>query len=499
MKPLSFAVLGTALLAALPALAQDLRIGLQDDPDVLDPHRARTFVGRIVFTSLCDKLVDITPDLKIVPQLATAWTLSDDQKTLTFKLRTGARFHDGTPIDAPAVKANIDRALTLPDSLRKSEISSVTAVDVVDPATVALRLSKPDAGLLSQFTDRAGMMMSPASFKGDEAGRKPVCSGPYKFVERIQNDRIVLERFADYWDKDSYHFDRVVFTPIPDSTVRLANLQSGDFSLIERVAPSDFPAVEGDKNLKLASVTGLGYQAVEVNIANGARGETPLGKDKRLRQALDLAIDRDAISQVVGMGALEPARQAFPPASFAYNPAFGNKPRDVAKAQALVKAAGMTRVPVEITYGNNTLMQQVFELVQAMAGEAGFDVTLRPTEFAALQSTLKGGGFQVGQSGWSGRVDPDGNIHQYMTCEGGLNDAKYCNKEVDTLLNQARVVADEAQRKALYDKAQAILQDEMPVIYLFYQPWPFAHSAKLKGFTAYPDGMIRLKDVKLER
>ena len=119
------------------------------------------------------------------------------------------------------------------------------------------------------------MMMSPASLKGDEAGRKPVCSGPYKFVERIQNDRIVLERFADYWDKDSYHFDRVVFTPIPDSTVRLANLQSGDFNLIERVAPSDFAAVEGDAKLKLASVTGLGYQAVEVNIANGARGDTP--------------------------------------------------------------------------------------------------------------------------------------------------------------------------------------------------------------------------------
>ncbi|TKT69688.1 ABC transporter substrate-binding protein [Aquamicrobium sp. LC103] len=496
MKKLVTAALGALLLATASASAADLRIALQDDPDVLDPHRARTFVGRIVFTSLCDKLVDIDEKLNIIPQIATEWSWNDDGTLLTMKLREGATFHDGAPIDAAAVKANLDRARTDAESLRKSEIASISEIAVVDATTLTIKLSQPDAALLAQLTDRAGMLMSPASFEGD-TGQRPVCSGPYKFVERVQNDRIVLEKFAEHWNADKYQFDRVTFVPIPDATVRLANLRAGDVDMIERVAPSDLATVEGDASIKLASVTGLGYQAIEVNIANGAKADNPLGKDKRLRQALDLAIDRDVLNQVVGAGTYQPALQAFPPASFAYNEEIGSRGRDVERAKALIAETGQERVAFELTYGNNTIMQQVFELVQAMGAEVGFDISLRPTEFAALQSVLQSGDFQVGQSGWSGRVDPDGNIHQYVTCEGGLNDAKYCNEEIDRLLNEARTVTDQAARKKLYDEAQAILQEDMPVIYLFYLPWPFAHKAGLEGFRAYPDGMIRLADVTL--
>ena len=495
MRRLATMTLG-AMLMATAASAADLTIALQDDPDVLDPHRARTFVGRIVFTSLCDKLVDIDENLAIVPAIATEWSWNDDNTVLTMKLRDGATFHDGATIDAEAVKANLDRARTDGESLRKSELASVSDVKVVDDMTVELTLSKPDAGLLSQLTDRAGMLMSPASFDGNP-GQNPVCSGPYKFVDRVQNDRIVLEKFADYWNADAYAFDKLTFVPIPDATVRLANLRSGDVDIIERVAPSDLQTVESDPSIKLASVTGLGFQAIEVNIGNGARADNPLGKDKRVRQALDLAIDRDVINEVVGAGTYQPAFQAFPPASFAYDKDIGTKGRDVEAAKALLAEAGHERVAFELTFGNNTVMQQVFELVQAMGSEAGFDITLRPTEFAALQSALKAGDFEVGQSGWSGRVDPDGNIHQYVTCEGSLNDAKYCNEEVDRLLNEARSINDEAQRKALYDQAQVILRDEMPIVYLFYLPWPFVHKASIEGFTAYPDGMIRLAGVTM--
>ncbi|WP_048647344.1 ABC transporter substrate-binding protein [Nitratireductor soli] len=494
MNVLKTLVLGAALLASTSVMAADLRIGLQDDPDVLDPHRARTFVGRIVFTSLCDKLVDINEKLDIVPRIATEWSWSDDGTVLTMKLREGATFHDGTPIDAAAVKANLDRARTDSESLRKSELKSIADIAVADASTLTITLSGPDAGLLAQLTDRAGMLMSPASFD-NEPGQNPVCSGPYKFVERVQNDRIVLEKFPEYWNADQYHFDRVTFVPMPDTTVRLANLRAGDVDIIERVAPSDLETVKGDAAITLASVTGLGYQAIEVNVANGAKADNPLGKDKRLRQALNLAIDRDVINQVVGAGTYQPAHQPFPPASFAYNEEIGSRSRDIERAKALVKEAGFDRVPFELTFGNNTIMQQVFELVQAMAAEAGFDISLRPTEFAALQSVLKSGEFEVGQSGWSGRVDPDGNIHQYVSCQGGLNDAKYCNEEVDRLLNEARTRSDPATRVKLYDQAQAILQEDMPVIYLFYLPWPFAHKATLEGFTAYPDGMIRLEGV----
>lgn len=493
----------TFLVAALMAgtaghaFAQSptLRIGLQEDPDALDPHRARTFVGRMVFTSLCDKLVDVAPDLSIVPQLATEWSWNDDATVLTFQLRDDATFQDGTPFDAQAAKANLDRAMTLPDSLRKSELASVTDVEVIDQFTLAVTVGEPDATLLSQLSDRAGMMLSPAAF--DDFANNPVCSGPYSFVERVQNDRIVLERYAEHWDADSYHFDRLVFLPITDTTVRLANLQSGDIQLLERLAPSDIAAVEGDPNVEFLQEAGTGYVSLRINVANGGRAETPFGQDARVRKAFELSIDRDVINEVVGFGTYAPAQQPFPPSSQFYSEDFPVTTRDVEAAKALLAEAGHERVPVELVFGNTTTTQQISELIQAMAAEAGFDVTLRPTEFAAMQQEMTSGNFQISQIGWSGRIDPDGNIHHFVTCEGSLNDGAYCNEEVDRLLDEARRTTDLEARVDLYTQAQAILQEDVPQINLYYQPRAFGVSAKLEGFTAHPDGMIRLKDVRL--
>jgi peptide/nickel transport system substrate-binding protein len=162
-------LMGSVLVAAEAAAVQTLRIGLADDPDVLDPTQGRTYVGRIVFAALCDKLVDIGPELEIVPQLATEWQWADGNKALVLKLRTGVKFQDGEPLDAAAVKFNIERHLTMPGSNRKSEISAVTGVEIVDDHTVKLVLSAPFAPLLAQLTDRAGMMVSP---KAARAARK---------------------------------------------------------------------------------------------------------------------------------------------------------------------------------------------------------------------------------------------------------------------------------------------------------------------------------------
>ncbi|WP_243370700.1 ABC transporter substrate-binding protein [Microvirga solisilvae] len=497
MKKRLLLALAAGLLASTAASAQNLRIGLNEDPDVLDPHRARTFVGRIVFTSLCNKLVDITPDLKFTPELATEWSWSDDGKALTFKLRPGVTFHDGEKMDAAAVKANIDRARTLPDSLRKSELTSVESVDVVDDLTVKVNLSRPDATLLSQLSDRAGMILSPKAFASADFGQKPICSGPYKFVERVQNDRIVLERFKEHWDAKNYNFERIVFQPIPDTTVRLANLKSGNLDMLERLAPSDVPAAKSDANLVFAPVTGIGYQGITINTNNGDRAKMPLGQDKRVRQALELSIDRNVINEVVGAGIYPPAGQPFPEASPYNNPKFAAGKRDVEKAKKLLKEAGVEKVKFELTFGTSTTTQQIAEIIQAMAAEAGFEISLRPTEFAAMQKEAQAGNFDANIIGWSGRVDPDGNIHAFATCKGALNDGRYCNADVDKLLNEARSINDEGKRKQLYDSAQAILKEDLPIIYTYYQPWPFVLSKKMQGFKPYPDGMIRLKGVKL--
>ncbi len=489
-----------SLSVVCAADATILRIGLQDDPDLLDPHRARTYVGRIVFTALCDKLVDTTPDLKFIPRLATSWSLTDDKKALTFKLRPGVKFHDGEVFDAAAVKFNLDRARTLPESQRRSELASIDAVDVIDAETVTLKLKRPDAPLLAQLSDRAGMMISPkAAQSGKEFALAPVCSGPYKFIQRIQQDRIVLERFADYWDKAAFAFDRIVYFPIPDTTVRLSNLRAGSLDILERAAPSDLSTIVSDKNFNVMRVPGLSYTAIYINVANGERAKAnPFAKDARVRQALDLAIDRTVLNQVVFEGIFTPSNQPFPPVSAYYSKAIPAPLRNVEKAKALLKQAGVTApVQAELMAGNSNTTQQVAQLVQAMAAEAGFDLKVRATEYASLVKQQEQGNFELSLQAWSGRVDPDGNIHQFVTCKGSLNDGKYCNVEVDRLLNEARETGDQPERLPLYDAAQKQLNADLPVIYLFSEPRIFAMTSKLQGFVPHPDGMIRLDNVKL--
>ncbi len=486
------------VVLAFPAFAAELKIGLQDDPDVLDPAQSRTFVGRIVYTAMCDKLVDVSPDLKLVPQLATEWTWSDDGKQLTMKLREGVKFHDGTDFNADAVVATIERNLTLPESRRKSELASVEKIEATGPLEVKFTLKSADATLVAQLSDRAGMIVSPAAAKelGADFGSKPVCAGPFKFVERVQNDKIVLEKFADYWDKDNIFLDKVTYLPIPDSTVRLANLQSGDLDFVERLAPSDAGTAKADANLTYADVVNLGYMSMYINVGNGPRADNPLGKDKRLRQAFSLAIDREAIAKVAFEGTAVAGNQPFPPSSPWFNKSLPVLGRDVEKAKALMKEAGVDRLPVELGASNSPIVMQVMQMIQAMVSEAGFDVSLKTTEFATLLDEQTAGNYQAARTDWSGRVDPDGNIHQFVTCKGGINDTKYCNPEVDKLLDEARQSTDEAVRKQKYDAATAILNDELPIIYFGHQSWIWAFKKSVTGFVPSPDGMIRLVGVK---
>ncbi len=499
MKLLTVLASATLLtLPALPVMAQapsTLRIGLQEDPDMLDPHKARTFVGRIVFKGLCDKLIDITPDLKLVPRLATEWSFSTDGLTLTMKLRTDAKFHDGDAFTAEAAKANLERARTLPDSLRKSELASVDSIETPDASTIVMKLKRPDATLLAQLTDRAGMMLAPKSLAGDVAA-KPVCSGPYKFVERVQNDRIVLEKFKEHWEAANYNFDRVIYRSIPDTTVRLANLRAGELDMLERLAPTDVKSAKADKSLTVASIANLGYQGITINTGNGDAAKQPMGLDKRVRQALSLSIDRKVLSQVVFEGLYEPMVQPFNPGNPYVSADFPVPARDVAKAKALLKAAGAEKVAVELFVTNNPVDAQLGQVIQAMAQEAGIDVQIRSTEFASQLRDQQQGKFQMSRIGWSGRVDPDGNIHQFVTSKGSQNDGKYANPQVDKLLDEARTVYDVPARKKLYDAAQTILQDELPIVYLYNQTVFFALRSNIEGFVINPDGMIRLAGLK---
>src|SRR5216684_4261433 len=501
-KTLGLMALFLALGAAITGSAQaqsHLRIGLAEDPDVLDPTLARTYVGRIVFASICDKLFDIDEKLNIVPQLALSHETSADGKAVTIKLRPGMKFHDGEAFNAEAAKYSLDRHLTMKGSFRKPEIGSVDKVEIVDPMTIKLVLKEPFSPLIAQLTDRAGMMVSPkaAEAAGDKFGLHPVCAGPYKFVERVQQDRIVVEKFADYWDKDHVFIDKITYLPIVDGTVRLANLRAGSLDLIERVLATDIKTVRDDPNLKLSKAVSLGWFGVLINIANGPPADNPLGKDARVRQAFELSIDREALNQVVFNGEFVPGNQWVSPQNPYYQAKFAVPKRDLAQAKALMKEAGVTgRVPIDFLVSNTPETRAVAEVVQSMAAEAGFDLKLRVTEVATAQKQSEDGDFQVYMNNWSGRIDPDGNSVIYQACGAPMNMGHYCDKEVDILHEAARAATDPAARKAAYEKLTAKFLANGWIIYLYHPQYLIASTDRVEGFKPMPDGMLRVVGVR---
>jgi peptide/nickel transport system substrate-binding protein len=503
MNILRLPAIAAALLLSLGAAVQaqtTLRIGLAEDADVLDPSIARTYVGRIVFASFCDKLFDIDEKLNIVPQLALSHETSADGKEMTIKLRPGVKFHDGEPFDAEAAKFSLDRHLTLPTSFRKPELAALDHVDVVDPLTIKLVLKTPYSPLIAQLTDRAGMMVSPKAAKeaGEKFGLHPVCAGPYKFVERVQQDRIVFEQFADYWNKQNIFIDRVVFLPIVDATVRLANLKSGGLDLIERVLATDIKDVRADSRLKLSTALELGYMGLTLNIGND-KNKGGLSQSEKVRQALDLSIDREAINEVVFNGEFKPGNQWISPEHPYYQTAFPIPKRDIAKAKALLKESGVSRpVSVDVMVPKGAENEAVAQVIQSMAAEAGFDLKIRLIEFATSFKQAQAGEFQAFLIGWSGRIDPDGNSYVFLHTKAPQNDGVYSNPEADKAFEDARLISDPAKRKAIYEKATAsVLRDE-PIIYLYHRKLLIAHTTKLEGYRPMPDGLVRVVGLKLK-
>jgi peptide/nickel transport system substrate-binding protein len=492
---LAAAALGGSLLVGA-AQAATLRVGIQDDPDALDPALSGTYTGRFVFAALCDKLVDIAPDLSIVPQLAETWKLSDDKKAMTFTLKRGVKFHDGTEFNADAVKFNIERMTTMKDSRRKAELSSVASVDVLAPDQVRFNLKEPFAPLLSVLSDRAGMMVSPKAAAGENFAANPVCAGPYKFVERKARDLIRLEKFPEYWDAASYGYDAVTYYNIGDSTVRLARVRAGDLEVAERVAPTDLKTVRDDKNLKLHTAPGLAVSHLMVNVGSGEKANTPLGKDAKLRKAFELSIDRSVINRVAFNGEYTADNQMIPPSDPFYSKANPIPARDVAAAKALIAQAGMTTVPVELTFENALTDSRVAQIVQSMAKEAGFDVKLLPLETTSAIERYLNGNFEMYIGNWSGRGDPDPTLYAFFSCGGGQNVNKYCNRDLEGVLNAARSESDAAKRKALYEKATGMYLTDLPSIPIYHPNWFFAARSSVDGIKVYPDGLLRLKGVK---
>jgi len=499
------------LLASLAALAtyaptasaqspDILRIGIRDDPDILDPTFSRTYVGTVVMTALCDKLFDFDAKLNIVPVLASsyAWT---DSKTLLIRLRPDVQFQNGEKFDADAVKYTLERDLSANGSFRRSEIGAMDHVEVVDPLSVRVVMKQAFSPFVAILTDRAGMMLPPkaAEAGGKEFGLHPVCAGPFRFVERVAQDHITLERFPGYWDAGRIHYDRVIYRVIPDSSIRLANLQAGTLDLTE-IAPLDADTVKRDAKLSLVSVPSLGYGALTINTGNYPKADTPLGRDPRVRHAFELSLDRAALSQVVYAGQYQPNAQATSALIPLYVEEIAPPTRDVATARALLKEAGVaTPLAVPLIVYNTPQSVQAGEVIQSMAAEAGFAVQVNAMEFGTAIAAVQRGDYAMTLGGWSGLLDTDSNAWSFLHTGGALNRAIYSNPTVDELLDRARAVSNVAQRREAYAGVWQQESKDLPIIYLWTPRNIVGLSAKITGFSFRADGLLRLQDVQTQQ
>ena len=402
---------------------------------------------RIVFASLCDKLFDIDEKLE---HRAAAGARPRDLG------RRQDRHHQAPPRrEVPrrrAVRRRGRQVQPRPPPHHEGLVPQArarrrsTRVEVVDPLTIKLNLKQPFSPLLAQLTDRAGMMVSPkaAEAAGDKFGLKPVCAGPYKFVERVQQDRIVVEKFADYWNKDQVFIDKITYLPIVDGTVRLANLRSGGLDLIERVLATDIKTVRDDPKLKLSKAVSLGWFGLLINVANGPKADNPLGKDARVRQAFELCdrprgAEPGRVQRRVRAG--QPVGQPAEPVLPAGLPDPQARRR---QGQGADEGSRRHRPAPDRLHGRQQRRRRAPSprscsrwrprpaSTSRSASPRSRPRSSRPRT-ATSSSTM---------NTWSGRIDPDGNSVIYQTCGAPLNIGHYCDKEVDAWHQEARAASD---------------------------------------------------------
>ncbi|MFI6243870.1 ABC transporter substrate-binding protein [Micromonospora sp. NPDC050795] len=480
-----------------------LVIALSAEPDALDPTLSRSLYSRYVFQAMCQKLYDVNEQAQVVPQLATALpTTSGDGRTVTIPLRPGVRFADGTAFDSAAVKATLQRHLTNARSARKSELGPIDGVDTPDAQTVVLRLKQPFAPLLGALADRAGMIMSAQALraKGDDFASAPVCVGPFKFAKRVPQNSIEVVRDPNYYDASKVHLDTISWRILTDASIRAANLRSGDAQVADSISTQDVAALRQDPAVSVLQSQSLGYQGLTINIGNvdgvGTAAKPinrPLAQNAKVRQAFEHAIDRKALVDAVFNGLHAAACSPISPASTFSSPEAQTCPaHDPAKAKQLLAEAGVqTPYAVTMLASNTPDTLRLAQALQSMVKDGGFDLKINPVEYSSLLDEQDRGNFELLQLGWSGRIDPDANITNFVGTGASQNVAGYSNPQLDSLLTQARQSGDVEQRRKLYGQAVTVLQQDDALIYLYRQRNLTAVSKQIQGLQVYPDGVIR--------
>ncbi|KYP79615.1 ABC transporter substrate-binding protein [Ferroacidibacillus organovorans] len=466
-----------------------LSIGLSADPPKLDPSLSSALVDRQVMVNIYDSLFTINAAGKLQNDLATGAVISKNGLTYTITLRKGVKFQDGTPFNATAVKFNLERDM-LKISPRHSSLSLISKVTVDGPYKLTIQLSKPFSPLLNVLSGRAGMMVSPTAVKKEGANflNHPVGTGPYEYVSRVIGSSITLVKNPHYWMKGLPHFQKVVYKIFTDPNVELLNLQSNEVQIIDTVPPQQIATLAKTPGYTVINKPSFGYQGVYLNVK--AKPFTNLF----VREAVNYAINRQALVNAVLKGSASPGYSPFGASSPAYRKAEDTPPNvNPAQIRALLKRGGEAHgFTFTMQTANSPINVQLAEVMQAMLQPYGIKMNIQQLDFGTLLNNSSDGNFQALALGWSGRLDPDQNIYSFYYTGAPLNSSNYSNPQVDALLNQARTVSNMTQRANLYERAVAIINHDSPYIFLYHPNNVLAFNSSIHGFNYVPDGLIRV-------
>jgi peptide/nickel transport system substrate-binding protein len=485
--------------AQTPVRGGTLRVGWIPDAKTLDPHFSVQFSERYVLYMVFNTLVGLDKSFNVVPELARAWQVSPDGKRVTFQLQRGVKFHDGSDFTADVVKWNIDRILN-PEtkSPQRSQLEpAVAAVTVADPQTVVFELKKPFAPLLAALAERPGFMVSPAAVKqaSPDFGRRPVGTGPFRFVEWVADSQVTLERFPDYWDKGKPYLDRVTFRIVPDPTVRLTMVRTGEVDIATDVDAKDVPALQGEAALRVSEMRPPArWTALQWHV------DEPPFNNKALRQAIALAIDRNELKDVLLRGFGEAARGPVVPGLWWFDPGFKGFGYDVEQAKRKLAEAGYPNgFRHKFIVENTPQWIRQAELLQGQLQKINVTLELEPVNTADAYALIVQRKTNWTHTRWTQRADPSGLLAILFHSKGFANSTGYTNSRVDELLDRAAAIYEPERRKPLYQEAERLIVDDVPYVFLNYTTEFAVMSRKVQNWGWIPDLIPRFRELWLER
>ncbi|HEY8369284.1 MAG TPA: ABC transporter substrate-binding protein [Thermodesulfobacteriota bacterium] len=515
------AVLVAATLAA-PAAAQQrggtLTIVRPTDPVSLDPHLETTAPGAWVYYNILEPLLTLDERMQVQPKLAESYEVLSPTR-VRFKLRRGVKFHDGTPLDAEAVKFTFDRALNgTPPARWASLAGPLGGAEVVDSHTVDVVFKEPYGPALRTLAMVYTGIVSPTAVKrmGADFSRAPVGTGPFRFVEWRTNTHVILERFDDYWGRKAW-LDRVVFRVVPEEGARMIALQTGEADMVLLPSPAQLPAIRRDPRFTVHETTGGRVVFV------GMQTKVPPLDDPRVRAALLHAVDRKAILDNIMEGSAVAARGVLAPGVFGFKDMDLDRafPYDVARAKALLREAGWTPGPDGILRKNGQPLTlhwltargrypkdgEIAEAVQQMLQEVGVDVRVDFREWATVFQQMRGDPFtpHLFTFGWvTTNADADYSLYALFHSKGippaGWNTSRWGNPRADALLEQARRSTNQSERERMYHEVQDLIAKDMPWIPIYNTKEIVVTRSDVKGFVVHPvEYNLGLWTVWLER